>query len=64
MRDRRVDRPTQRTLTFDRHEVWMTLPDRVQQQCRDLIHQLLRAVLEDEAAPRSHDERQDSPRSS
>jgi hypothetical protein len=64
MRDRPERRPTQRTLTFDRHEVWPALPDLVQRQCGDLIGQLLRAVLQREASPRSHDERQDSPRSS
>ena len=64
MRDRRVDRPTQRALTFDRHEVWPTLPDRAQRQCADLISQLLRAVFEEETTPRSHDDRQTSPRSS
>ena len=64
MRDRLGERPTQRTLTFDRHEVWQTLPDLVQRQCADLISQLLRAVLENEATPRRHDERQASPRSS
>ena len=60
MRDHPERRPTQRTLTFDRHEVWQALPDLVQRQCRDLIGQLLRAVLEREASARSHDERQDS----
>ena len=64
MRNRPERRPTQRTLTFDRHEVWHVLPDLVRRQCRDLITQLLRAVLEHEAAPRSHDERQDSTRAS
>jgi hypothetical protein len=64
MRDCPERRPTQRTLTFDRHEVWHVLSDLVQRQCRDLISQLLRAVLEHDAAPRSHDERQDSPRAS
>lgn len=64
MRDRLVRRPTQRPLTFDRHEVWHALPDLVQRQCGDLIGQLLRAVLQGEATSRSHDERQDSARSS
>lgn len=64
MRDLRVRRPTQRTLTFDRHEVWQALPDLVQRDCRDLIGQLLRAVLQGKARPRSHDERQDSAPSS
>lgn len=63
MRDR-VGRPTQRILTFDRHEMWQTLPELVQRQCGELIGQLLRAVLQREAATRSHDERQDSARSS
>ena len=64
MRDRGVDRQTQRTLTFDRHEMWQTVPELVQRRCGDLIGQLLRAVLQGEAATRSHDERQDSARSS
>jgi len=64
MRDRSVARPTQRTLTFDRHERWHTFPELVQRQCGDLIGQLLRAVLQSEASTRSDDERQDSARSS
>jgi len=64
MRDHPERRPTQRTLTFDRHEVWPALSDLVQRQCHDLIGQLLRAVLQREASTRSHDERQDSPQSS
>lgn len=64
MRDRPERRPTQRTLTFHRHEVWPALPDLVQRQCSDLVGQLLRAVLQSETSPRSHDERQDSFRAS
>ncbi len=64
MRNRIECRPTQRTLTFDRHEMWQTFPEVVQRQCADLVGQLLRAVLQREAATRSHDERQDSARSS
>jgi hypothetical protein len=64
MQDRRVDRQTQRRLTFDRHEVWHSLPAGVQRQCADLVSQLLRAVLKAAAAPRSPDEREDSTRSS
>jgi hypothetical protein len=55
-----VRRPTQRTLTFDRHEVWHTFPPLVPRHCCDLIGQLLRAVLQSEASTRSHDDRQDS----
>jgi hypothetical protein len=64
MRDRNVGRATQRILTFDRHDRWQTFPELVQRQCGQLIGQLLRAVLQSEAATRSHDERQDSARSS
>lgn len=64
MRDLIVRRPTQRTLTFDRHEVWQTFPPLVPRYCCDLIGQLLRAVLQSEASTRSHDDRQDSARSS
>jgi hypothetical protein len=64
MRDRSVGRPMQRTLTFDRSERWKTVPELVQRRCGDLIGQLLRAVLQGEATTRSHDERQDSARSS
>ena len=64
MRDLIVRPPQQRALTFDRHELWQTLPDRVQRQCAELVGQLLRAVLQGEASTRSHDDRQDSARSS
>jgi hypothetical protein len=64
MRDLVVRRPTQQTLTFERHAVWQTLPEPVQRQCAALIGQLLRAVLQGEAATRRDDERQDSARSS
>ena len=64
MRDRPWRRPTQRTLTFDRHEVWQALPELAQHQCHDLIGQLLRAVLQGEASTRRDDERQDSTPSS
>jgi hypothetical protein len=64
MRDHSVGRPTQRTLTFDRHEMWQTFPELVQRRCGDLLGQLLRAVLRGEVATRSDDERQDSARSS
>lgn len=64
MRDRSVARPTQRTLTFDCHEMWQTFPELVQRQCGERIGQLLRAVLQGEVATRSDDERQDSARSS
>ncbi len=53
MRDLIVRRPEQRTLTFDRHEQWQTLPEREQGQCRELVGQLLRAVLQAEASPKS-----------
>ena len=64
MRDLIVRRPEQRTLTFDRHEHWQTLPEPDRRQCRDLVGQLLRAVLQAEAPTRSEDERENPPRSS
>ena len=64
MRNLIVRRPQQRTLTFDRRERWQTLPERDQCQCRELVGQLLRAVLQTEAPPRSDDERENPSRSS
>ena len=60
MRDFIVRGPEQRTLTFDRRELWQTLPDLVQRQCGELVGQLLRAVLHAEASTRSDDERENS----
>ncbi len=64
MRDLIVRRSEQRTLTFDRHERWQTLPEPDRMQCRDLLGQLLRAVLHAEAPTRSEDERENPSRSS
>lgn len=64
MRDLIVRRPAQRTLTFDRREPWQTLPEPERLRCRDLLGQLLRAVLQAEALTRSDDERETSSRSS
>jgi hypothetical protein len=64
MRSLIVRRPQQRTLTFDRRERWQTLPEPDQMQCRALVGQLLRAVLQAEASTRSEDEREQSSRSS
>ncbi len=64
MGDLLVRRPQQRTLTFDRREPWQTLPEPDRLQCRDLVGQLLRAVLQAEALPRSDDERETPSRSS
>jgi len=64
MRNLIVRRPEQRTLTFDRREQWQTLPEREQDQCRELVGQLLRAVLQAEAPTRSEDERENPSRSS
>ena len=64
MRDLIVRRPEQRTLRFDRHERWQTLPEPDRRQCRDLLEQLLRAVLHAEARTRSEDERENPSRSS
>ena len=64
MRDLIVCRPEQRTLTFDRRERWQTLPEPDRMRCRDLLGQLLRAVLQAEAPTRSEDERENSSRSS
>ena len=64
MRDLIVRRPEQRMLTFDRREQWQTLPEPDRLQCRDLVGQLLRAVLQAEARTRSEDERENPSRSS
>ena len=64
MRDLMVRRPQQRKLTFDRRDRWQTLPDPERHQCRELVGQLLRAVLQAEAATRSEDERENSGRAS
>lgn len=64
MRDQIVRQPEQRALTFDRREQWQTLPEPDRAQCRDLVGQLLRAVLQAEAPTRSEDEREDPSRSS
>ena len=57
-------RPQQRMLTFDRREQWQTLPEPARCQCRELIGQLLRAVLQAEAPTRSEDDRENPSRSS
>ena len=59
-----VRRPQQPMLTFDRRERWQTLPERDQCHCRELLGQLLRAVLQAEATTRSEDERENPSRSS
>jgi hypothetical protein len=64
MRDVIVRRPGQRTLTFDRRDQWQTLPEPDRRQCRDLVGQLLRAVLHAEAPRRSEDDRENPSRSS
>ena len=64
MRDVQVRRPQQPRLTFDRRDRWQTLPDPVRCRCRELVGQLLRAVLHAEAATRSEDDRENSDRSS
>ena len=64
MRNLIVRRPEQRTLTFDRREPWQTLPEPDHLQCRDLVGQLLRAVLQAEAPTRSEDDREHPSRSS
>jgi len=38
----------QHTLPFARHEIWWSIPSEQQQQCRELLEQLLRAVMHDE----------------
>ena len=58
MRDLMVRRPQQRRLTFDRRYLWQTFPDPDRRQCWELVGQVLRAVLQAEAA-RSEDERED-----
>ena len=64
MDDLIVRRPQQRTLTFDRRELWQTLPDSERRRCRELVGQLLRAVLQAEAPSRSEHERENSDRPS
>jgi len=64
MRDLTVRPREQRTLTFDRREQWQTLPESDHMQCRDLVGQLLRAVLQAEAPTRSEDDRENPSRSS
>ena len=64
MPDLTVRRPQQRRLTFDRRDLWQTLPDPDRRRGRELVGQLLRAVLQAEAATRSEDERENSDRSS
>ena len=60
MRDLRVRRPQQPRLTFDRQDRWLTFPDLERCHCRDLVGQLLRAVLQAEAVGRSDDDRENS----
>ena len=64
MRDLIVRRPQQRMLTFDRRDLWQTFPDPDRCHCRELMGQLLRAVLQAEAATRSEDARENSDRPS
>ena len=64
MRDLMVRRPQQRRLAFDRRDRWQTLPDPERRHCRDLVGQVLRAVLQAEAATRSEDDRENSDRPS
>ena len=64
MRDLMVRRPQQRRLTFDRRDLWQTLPDPDRRHGRDLVGQLLRAVRQAEAATRNEDEREESDRPS
>jgi hypothetical protein len=64
MRDLLVRRPQQRTLTFSERDLWQTLTTPVRQQCRELVGQLLRAVLRAEASTRSDDDRENSDRPS
>ena len=64
MRDLIVRRLQQRMLTFDRRDRWQTLPDPDRRHCRELVGQLLRAVLQAEASTRSDDDRENSDRPS
>jgi len=64
MRNLIVRRPQQRTLTFDRRDRWQTLPEPDRCRCRELVEQLLRAVLQAEASTRSEDDRENPSRSS
>ena len=60
MRDLMVRRPQQPRLTFDRRDQWPPLPEPKRCHCRELVGQLLHAVLQAEAATRSEDDREDS----
>jgi len=64
MRDPMGRRPHQRTLTFAGLDLWQRLstPDRL--RCQTLCGQLLRAVLDADAPPRSDDERETPPHTS
>ena len=64
MGDLIVRRPQQRTLTFDRRDRWQTLAEPERRRCLDLVGQLLRAVLQAEAARRSDDDRENPDRPS
>ena len=64
MRDVMGHRPQQPRLTFERRDRWPTLPEPERCHCRELVGQLLRAVLEAEAARRSEDDREHSARTS
>ena len=64
MDDLIVRRPQQRTLTFDRRELWQTLPDSDRRRCREKVGQLLRVVLQSEASSTSEHERENPDRPS
>ena len=60
MRDRDRVRLTHPTLTFEGPDVWAQLPAPARDACRALLGHLLRVVLQQRAASRRSDERQDS----
>ena len=59
-----VRRPQQPRLTFDRRDLWQTIPDPDRRHCSELLGQVLRAVLQAEAVTGSEDEREKSDRPS
>jgi hypothetical protein len=55
MRRKTLGTTRQPTLPFVRHEIWGSIPLEHRRQCRELLVQLLRAVLQDEEPPRQEE---------
>ena len=56
MRPKMVFSTRQPTLPFVRQEIWWSIPNEHQQQCRELCERLLRAVLQAEEQRRREEE--------